>query len=62
MSAARRSIAQIFLVPVLNFAVIAFVLVSALLGDGIRDQASWIALAVSLVIAFYIFRRSARPS
>ncbi|MCP1841515.1 hypothetical protein ACVIHI_005563 [Bradyrhizobium sp. USDA 4524] len=39
MSAARWSIAQIFLVPVLNFAVIAFGLVSALLGDGIWDQA-----------------------
>ncbi|MGY2809346.1 MULTISPECIES: hypothetical protein [unclassified Bradyrhizobium] len=61
MSAARWSI--IFLVPVLNFAVIAFGLVLALLGDGIWDQASWIALAVPLVvIAFYMFRRSARPS
>ncbi|MGX1104368.1 MULTISPECIES: hypothetical protein [Bradyrhizobium] len=63
MPAARRSIAQIFLAPVLIFAVIAFGLVSALLGDGIWDQASWLALAVPLVvIAFYIFRRSARPS
>ncbi|MCP1966443.1 hypothetical protein [Bradyrhizobium elkanii] len=45
------------------FAVIAFGLVSALLGDGIWDQASWLAFAVLLVvIAFCTFRRSARSS
>lgn len=45
------------------FAVIAFGLVSALLGDGIWDQASWLALAMPLaVIAFCIFRRSERSS
>ncbi|MGY4254628.1 hypothetical protein ACVI1L_001696 [Bradyrhizobium sp. USDA 4516] len=45
------------------FAVIAFGQVSAPLGDGIWDQASWLALAVPLVIiAFYIFRRSVRAS
>jgi hypothetical protein len=61
MAAARRSITQIFLAPAVISAVIAFGLVSALLGDGIWDQASWLALAVPLVvIAFYVFRRSAR--
>ncbi|WOH80897.1 hypothetical protein RX327_35010 [Bradyrhizobium sp. BEA-2-5] len=63
MSAARGSTAQIFLAQVLIFVVIAFGLVLALLGDGTWDRASWLALAVPLVIiAFYIFRRSARPS
>lgn len=61
MSTARRSITQIFLAPVVISAVIAFGLISALLGDGIWDQASWLALAVPLVvIAFYVSRRSAR--
>ncbi|MGY4474099.1 hypothetical protein [Bradyrhizobium sp. USDA 3364] len=63
MSITRRSITQVFLTPALISAVIAFGLVSALLGDGIWDQASWLALAVPLaVIAFYLFRRSARSS
>lgn len=61
MSTARRSITQIFLAPVAISAVIAFGLISALLGDGIWDQASWLALAVPLVvIAFYVSRRSVR--
>ena len=63
MSAARRSVTQIFLAPAVIAAVTAFGLTSALLGDGIWDQASWLALAVPLaVIAFYVSRRSARPS
>ena len=63
MSAARRSITQIFLAPAVIAAVTAFGLTSALLGDGIWDQASWLALAVPLaVIAFYVSRRSARAS
>lgn len=61
MAAARRSITQIFLAPAVISAVIAFGLVSALLGDGIWDQASWLALAVPLVvIVYYVFRRPAR--
>ena len=63
MSAARRSVTQIFLAPAVIAAVTAFGLTSALLGDGIWDQASWLALAVPLaVIAFYVSRRSARAS
>jgi hypothetical protein len=63
MSAAQRSITQIFLAPAVIAAVTAFGLTSALLGDGIWDQASWLALAVPLVvIAFYVSRRSARAS
>jgi hypothetical protein len=63
MAAARRSITQIFLAPAAISVLIAFGLISALLGDGIWDQASWLALAVPLVvIAFYVFRRSVRPS
>jgi hypothetical protein len=58
MATARRSITQIFLAPAIISAVIAFGLVSALLGDGIWDQASWLALAVPLgVIVFHVCRR-----
>ncbi|WP_283843159.1 hypothetical protein [Bradyrhizobium sp. Ce-3] len=40
---------------------IAFGSISALLGDGIWDQASWLALAVPLVvIAFCVSRRGNR--
>ncbi|MBR0896986.1 hypothetical protein JQ616_18680 [Bradyrhizobium tropiciagri] len=61
MPAAKRSITQVFLMPALIFAVIGFGLVSALLGDGIWDQASWLALAVPLaVIVFYVSRRGNR--
>ncbi|AUC94859.1 MULTISPECIES: hypothetical protein [Bradyrhizobium] len=61
MPAAKRSITQIFLAPVLLCAVIAFGLISALLGDGIWDQASWLALALPLVvIVFYVSRRGNR--
>lgn len=60
MSVAKRSITQIFLAPAVISAVIAFGLLSALLGDGIWDQASWLALAVPLVvIVYYVCRRSA---
>jgi hypothetical protein len=60
MVTAKRSLVQIFLAPALIAGVIAFGLVSALLGDGIWDQASWIALAAPLaVIGFYVTRRAA---
>lgn len=52
---------QIFLAPAVISVVIAFGLVSALLGDGIWDQASWLALAVPLaVIAYYVGRSAPR--
>jgi hypothetical protein len=61
MTTVRRSITQIFLAPAMISAVIAFGLVSALLGDGIWDQASWLALAIPLaVIVFYVCRRGNR--
>ncbi|MCA6124791.1 hypothetical protein J6500_23260 [Bradyrhizobium sp. WSM 1704] len=54
-------ITQIFVAPAVIAAVTAFGLTSALLGDGIWDQASWLALAVPLaVIAFYVSRHSVR--
>jgi hypothetical protein len=60
MIGARRSLARIFRAPVVIACVIAFGLVSALLGDGIWDQASWIALAVPLaIILFYVSTRAA---
>ena len=61
MVTAKRSPAQIFLAPAAIAGVIAFGLVSALLGDGIWDRASWIALAAPLaIIVFYVCRRAAR--
>jgi hypothetical protein len=58
---ARRSLTQIFLFPAIIAVTVAFGLVSALLGDGIWDTTSWIALAVPLAVgAFFAFRR--RPA
>jgi hypothetical protein len=45
----RRSTAQIFLLPAIISLVIAFGLVSALLGDGVWDVLSWLALAVPAI-------------
>jgi amino acid transporter len=57
----KRSLPQIFLVPALIAGVIIFGLVSALLGDGPWDEASWIALAAPLaIIGFHVCRRAAR--
>ena len=62
MATVKRSLAQIFLAPAAIAGVVAFGLASALLGDGIWDEASWIALATPLaIIAFYVCRCSARP-
>lgn len=61
MVTVRRSFAQIFLAPAVIAGVIGFGLVSALLGDGIWDMASWIALAAPLVIlTFYACRGATR--
>jgi hypothetical protein len=54
----RRSPAQIFAFPALVALVIAFGLMSALLGDGVWDAASWIALAFPLVIVAFYCRRA----
>jgi hypothetical protein len=57
MAIRRRSIAQIFLCPAIIALIVAFGLVSALLGDGVWDAASWVALARPLaVMAFFFFR------
>ncbi|MCA1454457.1 hypothetical protein I6F35_14690 [Bradyrhizobium sp. BRP22] len=54
---ARRSFTQIFLVPAIIAVIVAFGLVSALLGDGIWDTTSWIALGVPLAVtAFFACR------
>jgi hypothetical protein len=61
MATVKRSLAQIFLAPAVIAGIIAFGLVSALLGDGIWDQASWVALAAPLaVLAFYVGRSAVR--
>ena len=60
MTATKRlSITQIFCFPAIIALVVAFGLVSALLGDGIWDAASWIALAFPLAVIAYCFRKRA---
>jgi hypothetical protein len=58
---ARRSLTQIFLVPTIIAVIVAFGLVSALLGDGIWDTTSWIALAVPLAVTAF-FASKKRPA
>jgi hypothetical protein len=58
MAVARRTFGQIFGAPTVIAAILTFGLISALLGDGIWDQASWIAVAVPVaVMALYLCRR-----
>jgi uncharacterized membrane protein len=58
MATGRRSTARIFSVPAIIALIVAFGLISALLGDGIWDAASWIALAVPLAaVAFFLLKR-----
>jgi hypothetical protein len=54
---------QIFLIPAIIAVIIAFGLVSALLGDGVSDALSWLALLLPMVvIAYYWLRKpSQRP-
>jgi hypothetical protein len=60
MAAKRLSITQIFWFPAIIALVVAFGLVSALLGDGIWNAASWIALAFPLVVVAFFLCRKAR--
>jgi hypothetical protein len=61
MAGTRRSLAQIFLFPALVAVVVLVGLVSALLGDGIWDAVSWIALAFPLAIfALFHWKRTSR--
>jgi len=56
---ARRSLAQIFLLPAIVALVVVFGLVAALLGDGIWDMSSWLALAFPLaLVAFFLCKRA----
>jgi len=58
MANANRSIARIFGWPAIIALVAAFGLISALLGDGIWDAASWVALALPVaVVAFFLVKR-----
>ncbi|MCA6108541.1 hypothetical protein [Bradyrhizobium cenepequi] len=55
---ARRSLTQIFLFPAIIAVIVAFGLVSALLGDGVWDTTSWIALTVPLAVtAFFACKK-----
>jgi hypothetical protein len=58
---ARRSLTQIFLFPAIIAVIVTFGLVSALLGDGIWDTTSWVALAVPLAVTAF-FARKKRPA
>ncbi len=52
----HRTFLQIFLAPAVIGGAVAFGLASALLGDGIWDALSWIALLVpAAVVAYYWF-------
>jgi hypothetical protein len=60
MANASRSIARIFRWPAIIALIAAFGLISALLGDGIWDAASWVALALPVaVVAFFLVKRQA---
>ena len=53
----RRSAARIFLFPGLVALVVLIGLVSALLGDGMWDAVSWVALTVPIAVVAISFRR-----
>jgi hypothetical protein len=60
MAHATRSLARIFRWPAFIALISAFGLISALLGDGIWDAASWVALTLPLaVFAFFLVKRQA---
>ncbi|HWW65289.1 MAG TPA: hypothetical protein VNZ43_11055 [Sphingomonadaceae bacterium] len=52
----RRSNGAIFAVPILIALLSLIGLVSALIGDGAADVASWIALAVPVAAVFWAMR------
>ena len=55
----RRSTTRIFLLPAVVSLVIVFGLLAALLGDGIWNVASWIALGLPIaVVALFWSRRA----
>jgi len=60
MATTRYSVTQIFLLPAIIAVIVSFGLVSALLGDGVWDAASWIALALPLCVVAFCLSRKAR--
>jgi hypothetical protein len=55
---ARRSPAQIFLPPAIIAVIVTVGLLAALLGDGMWDMASWLALALPLaVLGFFLCKK-----
>ena len=58
----RQSLTQIFSVPAVIAIVSAVGLLAALLGDGLWDAVSWLALAVPVAVALGCVARSRRRS
>jgi hypothetical protein len=56
----QASVRTIFLAPAILAIVSAAGLASALLGDGICDAASWIALATPLAVSLHFILRARR--
>jgi hypothetical protein len=56
-SPARRSLGTIFLVPMIVALTSCAGLLSALLGDGLWDGLSWLALSVPVVVALWFALR-----
>jgi hypothetical protein len=54
----RRSTTRIFLLPAIISLAVIFGLVSALLGDGVWDVLSWLALAVPLLVVLFFLART----
>lgn len=53
---ARRTLSQIFAMPIVLGILSTIGLVSALIGDGAWDAVSWITLAVPIVLLGYFLR------
>ena len=54
----RQSNRAIFAVPIVIAAASLFGLVAALTGDGLRDMASWVGLAVPVAVVAWARRRA----
>jgi hypothetical protein len=53
----QQSVARIFLAPAIMASIVACGLLSALLGDGIWDALSWVALLAPVAAIAYFARR-----
>jgi hypothetical protein len=56
-----RPLRQIFYWPAVLAVITAVGLLSALLGDGVWDALSWVALACPIVATIYFVHKSRRP-